>query len=516
MPVTSVVIDKIQEDIEKRGLATKGGKCFFSHPWDHDTAIEYTSAMGGCSNLYYSLMFQFSKWKFLWKKKFDEWMYVSPQHAQFYQLTVEQKQKLESAIKSGLASAAQAVADYELVKHDLRKYKEILDYFKEGQKDEHVLRSLFIDRVDIHTDKMSMLQMTQRWPTIINDFLKLTSEDKDKSIDEIAKKLEISKAEAQVLRVKNKLFLEWKKLFFDAVKERYVQIKTMVEARKKSVEEYKNWLRPYITQYKMMRETTEKEPQELLTNVLLTPAFGQAAAMTGVRIWACKEISPWEKYKMESYPGGFIVDPYDDLVKEYIPWIEKEYNVKLTDEIVNEVKSNMSDIEKKNTFFVIFDIKVYRTIIKTPPPEGGELEDIEFDIYDWLVTSNILLLFLLELKAKEMAFEKYLDEMVGGKSLEEEFEKEVKEMFKEPKEVKGIKASIEKFKEFINKITSNEKLGKIKKSFKAGLERFASNFIKLGPYERDPYERITKYYSKQAASHQGLITGFLKAKMGVG
>ena len=195
----------------------------------------YTTEVGGCTALYYSLVFQMPKWNYK-LKKIDEWMSVSPVHTQSYELTVGQKQKLEGMIKQGLASAAQAVADFELARHDLRKYEEIINYFvrakgmekdskgKKKDKDEHVLRSLFIDRVDAYTgENFSMISMTKRWPTIITDFIrmgKLTEDDK-KEIDKIKDKLEVSQAEATVLRTKNEMFDSWQKMFLPEVQKRY-------------------------------------------------------------------------------------------------------------------------------------------------------------------------------------------------------------------------------------------------------------------------------------------------------
>jgi len=91
--------------------------------------IDFTGAPGTASGLYYSLVFSLlkSQWNVT---KIDEWIEVAPTHREYYERTVATKGAIEGLIKQGLGSAAQAVADYELVNHDLRKYKEIADYFK--------------------------------------------------------------------------------------------------------------------------------------------------------------------------------------------------------------------------------------------------------------------------------------------------------------------------------------------------------------------------------------------------
>ena len=216
------------------------------------TELNFTGKPGEASSIYYSLFFQLPKWG--WNVvKVDEWIEVSPTHREYYDRTASTKQMLESTIKTGLAAAAQSVADYELIAHDLRKYKEVLSYFAEG--DEHVLRSMFVDQVDIHTDMpgqpLSMRAIAPRWPTIIADFLSLTDEDTD--IDKVVKKINISRAEAVILVTKNKLYMEWKKLFLDAAKTRYQTIRGLVEGRRKSIQEYRNWLKPYIARFRMTR-----------------------------------------------------------------------------------------------------------------------------------------------------------------------------------------------------------------------------------------------------------------------
>jgi len=89
--------------------------------------INFTGSPGTASGLYYSLVFQLLNWQFN-VVKVDEWIEVSPTHREYYERTIASKGALEGAIKEGLRSAAQAVADYELVKHDLRKYREMMDY----------------------------------------------------------------------------------------------------------------------------------------------------------------------------------------------------------------------------------------------------------------------------------------------------------------------------------------------------------------------------------------------------
>ena len=207
-----------------------------------------------------------------------------------------QKQKLMETIKAGLMSAAQAVADYELLAHDARRYREIIDYFKAGKKDEHVLRSLFVDRVDAYTGEgYSLITMARRWPTIISDFLRMRDEWTD--VNEIRRNLDVPLAEAAVLKTKNELYKEWKRLFLPALKERYARIQALAEARKKSIEEYKKWLKPYIARFKMIKEKLESAPAAFINDPYMNPGFGQSQAVAGVKIWCWKPFIPPELRK---------------------------------------------------------------------------------------------------------------------------------------------------------------------------------------------------------------------------
>ena len=114
----NLVIDQLKREIFPPGRPVLG-EAFWARPENQSIKIDYTTPMGGCSNLYYSLIFQMPKWGFA-MAKVDEWMSVTPTHADYFNLTVSQKQKLEGQIKQGLASIAQAVADYIISELDKR------------------------------------------------------------------------------------------------------------------------------------------------------------------------------------------------------------------------------------------------------------------------------------------------------------------------------------------------------------------------------------------------------------
>ena len=155
---------------------------------------------------------------------------------------------------------------------------------------------------------------------------------KDEYVDiqKIMHELDVTQAEATVLKTKNELYKEWKKQFLPAVKERYARIENLAKARKKSIEEYRNWMKPYIVQYKAMKEKEEINPSYLVNEPWVAPGFGQSNAMTGLRLLCTRPFLPNEKHRAEIIldPGhGYVVNPYDDYVKRWKEVIEYKYRI---------------------------------------------------------------------------------------------------------------------------------------------------------------------------------------------
>jgi len=513
--------------------------------------LNFTGKPGTASALYYNLVFQLPKWG--WNvEKVDEWIEVSPTHKEYYDRTMTTKQMLESTIKTGLTSAAQAVADFELMNHDLRKYKEILHYF--AKKDEHALKAMFIDQVDVHTDMpgqpLSMRSIASRWPTIIADFIRLT--DDDKKPDDIAKKLDISKAEAVILTTKNKLYIQWKQMFRKTAEERYEMLKGLTGSRKKSIKEYREWLKPYIARFKMTKLGGERLPVRAGTLKSFSDITGLAVFSNGIRVFAWKPLKTVEFRKPAAeLKGKFIVNPYDDFIREnYIlnpgkglasiyPWLrnDRKYcqkckayypttvfvcdkcgstaliDKKVADEIVEkEILPPWEDRERSldpfELYYMFLDIDVLRLGSRLPV---GEIEDITFTMKNYTISQNVLLVKLLELKCRDIELERYIDEMIGVRFEEREVGEIVKEEFPElfpQKKISGLKTYVKGLRDTY----------KIYSGFfeKIKLPRFRSlMFIRPGPYETDFKERISKQYLTIAGTHFNTVVDFIKSKMGV-
>lgn len=514
------VMDALREShLPSVGGAPILGEALLAAPENQDIVLDFTTPMGMCSNVYYSFVFQLPKWSYN-VKKVDEFMDVSPVHADAYNLMVSQRQKLESAIKQGLSSAAEAVTHYELLAHDARRYLEILHYFKEGEKDEHVLRSLFVDRVDAHTGEgYSLITMTKRWPTIITDFIRMRSDWDD--INRIRERLDVSQAEATVLKTKNQLYVEWKTLFKPTVVERYARIKTMVDARKRSIDEYKKWLKPYITRHRMMRESPETRASENVTSPYMVPGFGQAVMFSGVKLWVWKPFNPTEPGKPESLAeakpwGAWEIDPYDDFVKRWIPYIRYKYEISerdLNDSVVRNLMKGWSSsstesplplIDPTRPYYIFFDVMVARSVIKTPPPSGGELENIMLTpLRTYIISQNVLLLHLIELWAINKRFDREVDELIGASHLERA---------EEEKLWKELRSEVEKEE----KENLFRRFGRSAGGAKKRVKPLSRYFFRPGPYESNFKERVTKIYLVGAGGIYQQMVDFWKKNMGVG
>ena len=509
-------MDLVIDELKAKYTPIAGPAVWLS-PENQSIQIDYTTPMGACSNLFYSLIFQMPKWGFS-MAKVDEWMTVTPTHVDAYNLTIAQKQKLEGSIKAGLASIAQAVSDYELISHDYRRYREIFDYFVKGESDEHVLRSLFIDRVDAFTgENYSLVTMARRWPTIITDFIRMRA-DID-NVDHIRQELDVSAAEATILKTKNELYKEWKLMFKPVVEQRLMRFKSMMDARKKSVEQYKKWLKPYVSRHKMMKDSLEESPAGERTNRFMTPGFGQAVGSTGIRLWAWKPFITEEVQRPEAFAeqkkgkADFALDPYDDWVKDKLPLFKQKYGVEITDEIVENVKKaavggqrpHVPQMDPNEPYYLLFDITLDRSIIRTAQPEGGDIEDMMFaPLQTWILSQNVLLLYLIELEAIKMSFEKEIDEIIGVQDNNEETLNNLRDEIMGKKEQKkaGIKDLV-------------HAAGSAKNTTVNAFKPFSKYLFRPGPYESNFKERLTKVYMVGSGQQFGIFVNWIKGKMGV-
>ncbi len=618
-----------------RGNFLAPGEGVNAHPFEAEQILDFTVPLGSGTGAIYGIVFQLPKWGFK-RVKIDESIEVTPTFKNYFDLTIGQKQAMEVQIKQGLGSISNSVSDMELVKHDLRKYKEFMDYFamidwgkklvKEGKKEEgedlvtradNLLKSVFIDQVDAHTGEgIAMRSIAARWPTLITDFMKLN--DNDKTREKIKVKTElhgISEAEAVVLSTKNTLYLEWRDVLFrPTVKERYESLVGLAVARKKSVEEYRKMLRPILARYKSIREVMSLNASFYQKTPFVMEG-SQAISIDTARIWGWKPFAPSEKYKnsreafdeitpdkvgfmkweteeilkklkaehentnikdvaVDKFLKGIVealpAEPSIDNVlrKKIIPLIEKEYGVKIGPLEIFKARSALVEQFRLSgrgssegeswvfsPYFVFVDIPITRTVIRMP--NGQEAEDLWIQYLTTATrTQNIIIGLELEVIARDMQMDKYIDQMLGEKgvipllesgepSVEDIIGSEVfkpkgtvnltKDKIKEKifelksrglldeniaksleipvKEVKDIlKKRYEEATRPSSQIQLFDKIGKFFAGTPIGRVQF---FASRGPYEFNIGHRLAKIYQPEAGMTHALIANYFKSTFGV-
>ena len=334
--------------------------------------------------------------------KIQERVEISPIHSQYYQVTVQQKQNMEQQIKQSLASIQSSISDYELLSHDIRRYKEYMHYFEEIEKasksknkeeekrHNQTLKSLFIDHVDVHTGEGVALKLiAPRWPTIIVDFMRL--DDNDLDPNKIAEKYQFSQSEGVVLSTKNKIYQQWKKRFKETVMSRYHHLKELVASRKKSIKEYRRMVRPFVLRHKMIHEFGETEDgASILNSFNWWRPSTQAVSIDMAEYWLWRSFNPpgFDKPPIQIYEEKQL------LMKSNLPKMLKE-NLK-------EIMKNNSDVSGK-----------YETI--STFPSGIEPVD------DWVMFLTDKLVKHYQGKYKYKSSLNVVDIMQARKNLEEKF-----------------------------------------------------------------------------------------------
>jgi hypothetical protein len=487
-------------------LGMFAGEGIHAAPFEARGLLDLTFPMGGGTGMMLGLIFQLGKWGYD-VVQMNNGITVSPVFTEYYQKTIEEKRKLEEQMKAGFASLSTAISDYELLMHDVRKYKEYLDYFNsvkiaqkeleeaKKKKDEkaikeaeeklkrakHVIRSIFVDQVDAYTGEgISMKTIAVRWPTIITDFMSLTEDYDDPKQIVNALNGNISMAEATILATKCKLFREWMSYFFDNVKERYTRLMSLAEARKRSIEEYRNALKPVISRYKQIND------MEAGIGPLNRAAWhrpdSQALSVDVERIWAWRPfISPDPFRPPREIPDNITFQQagFYNLAKYYLPGkddkekednkkriivaikklekdnktvppvpalpvvdrvlvslvrqIEAEYNIDCA-EMVGIVFKKIKELSNKfvppalqnpirpgikwpfSPYFIFVDMDVTRTVFKLP--NGAILEDIWIEpLITYNSTQNIILGRMIEVEAKNIKEQREVLMLLGEQIL---------------------------------------------------------------------------------------------------
>lgn len=434
---------------------------------------------------------------------------------------------------------------------------------------EQTLKSIFIDQVDIHTGEgVALRSIASRWPTIIADFMQLNDNDIDYKKISKDKKKNVSEAEGVILATKNKLYIEWRdRLFKQTVEERFRTLLGLMQARKKSVDEYKSMLRPLMARYKMLSEgLSDKESRHAMRKLSFFRPESQAISLDFAKWWAWKPFAPAEKYKVSrqtpfdkvhAIQAGFLpeeieilkapkedggaelkdekisalpVEPSIDSVFRLIAQrVQKVYDVPINAADFYEARKMMLDRFESSSkatasyepwvwspYFIFIEMPVFRTVIRFP--NGSELENIFFEnITGAAQTQNIILGHYLELVARDKQTDQYLLQMLGEAGAKGET---IKELLRENEwkttEEKKVENEKRKTAEEMKKKFGQAK-GKVstaRVTMGKTLENVGINSAFLrgeGPYEFAFRDRFSKYFFPEVALAYDAVVTYMKA-----
>ena len=411
------------------------GPCMIIQAEDQENVLlNPTTPPGGIMGIYYGLTFELPKdnWKLA---KPTEVIEVNPVHQQYYQLVTAQKEQLEGKIKQGMAGISQSVADLELIEHDKRKYDEFHSYLKALKDDTNLvkqreanlrLKSVFVDQVDFHVGgsgqgagrlSLAFMRNNNIMPTIVDDFYRMNSL-KDLADGDLKA---LPNVERKMLETKFNAYNQWLDIFRSTVERRLSRVDQLINSRKKTLDEYKDWLRPIISRHRMIREMSDTAGGRGDLSTKFTHSQGGATSINQLITWVWKnmmipddrlyprELEAMNELKtFDEWAQENLVYNYDTgLVCKY-PWITKEW-------IENKAKSvEASQGFDSNKIYFTFSI-IDLTKMNMKFASGAELEDGDFNVCMYVLSKNAMLVKLLELECIKEDLEIYIDEMLGIK-----------------------------------------------------------------------------------------------------
>lgn len=550
-----------------------------------------TTQPGGTIGIFYGAAFEARKdgWQ---TYKFDEHLEISPVHAQYYQLTHEQKEKLEAKIKQGLAGIAQSVADLELVEHDIRKYKVLQDAFNEAESKDserkrkgHLrLKAIFVDEVDHYTGgggpgqpgrlSMAFMRNNAIMPTVVDDFMEMRSKEDLKTNTRFSNLPDVEK---RMLEIKWNAYLDWLKLFGSAIDMRMQRLETLRKSRTETLRQYRDWLKPIITRYKLIEESFERSGERKDLPMHFIRSQGNAVSYNTSVVWIWKHLFRLEermiprefyaKHAEELVPldewtlSNLVFNFRHGLIADF-PWITKEWAKKTVGDLFVQPPGSWisSWLKKDFLYYNFFKLEMQRGNIRMA--SGYEMEDTDFYCDNYVFSRNAMAAKCLEMKSKREEIEFYIDNIIGQKHQPKEggcpigyhkffgkywiskhFMKimpKMRDFFGQLTDVewskletggKPIKMSkTEFFSAFGDKETSKAKFDFIEQPLeddeiyeKQGywLELFGVSkgglkkyfFRNTGPYENNFFERITKFYFKWSAEKHEGMVNNIQKRM---
>ncbi len=228
-------------------------------------------------------------------KKYRDWLEINPT-SPYQQDILQKKQALEQSVGRILSNISDMRRDIELINHDLRKFEQVLNHFRENKFDS--LKSDFVDLVDSQTPSgMHKLVSSGKFPTLVIDFFKI---EKKEDID----KLKVSNSEKGLLKTKWMLYQEWLKMYSRGVEERVRMLRAELNNRQAAVENYKKSVEPYLKAiHKIKIAQGGPEDYTGLDDPMMVEGYN--TSVSGVELFCWKEISAETEYEYNKEKYAF-------------------------------------------------------------------------------------------------------------------------------------------------------------------------------------------------------------------
>lgn len=233
--------------------------------------------------------------------KVREWINSTP-GSQIHDEMVQRKQQAEQQINRILSNLQDLYEQKQLLEHDRRKLEERMAHFEAGEDErssgggfEDELKADFVDLVDQHTGRHSILQMQSNnvFPSITADFYQMSGLE---DLQEGGQLADLPENEKAVLRKKWKLYKKWKDQFRTAVESKLADVNRRLNSVQTSIEQTEEWIKPYVEDIKRIHpdEDTFEERLETYHGFSGYMWGGYSNYMRGSKIISAMDRSPGE------------------------------------------------------------------------------------------------------------------------------------------------------------------------------------------------------------------------------
>lgn len=235
-------------------------------------------------------------------RKVGEWLHTQP-GSQLHQEMMQRRQTAEQQIGRTVSNLADMYHQKHLLEHDIRKLEQKAEHFDD--RDEAALKADFVDTVDQHTGRSSIIQMQANdiFPSITADFYNMDSLSDLTGDGQLA---DLPEQEKATLRKKWKLYEKWKEKFGNAVHEKLEDVERRLRSVEKSIEQYEEWMKPYVQAIQQMEGDAAAKIEEMTDPYMVE---GYSSSMRGIKVVAHKPVR-----KDENDEGDEIVTHRDVIV----------------------------------------------------------------------------------------------------------------------------------------------------------------------------------------------------------